>query len=132
MNNQANASSSTPNPSQTPPAAESKDKPAMSLIDSSVPEPNIGKKRSPEKVIRCTISKPSQPEPPQKPELLIIYRNGPFGRLHSIKDTANNVCVFHHERDADRHISMTFIHGKIAMLKDEVTGEVIYRSRLLD
>ncbi|KAI4871017.1 hypothetical protein F4820DRAFT_442446 [Hypoxylon rubiginosum] len=137
MNDQANAFSFTPSPSpsQTPPAVEGKNKRAISLVDSPVSEPNVKKRRCPGKLIRIIINKSTKPEPqkkPAQPKLLITYRDGPFGRLHSIYDRENNVRIFHHELDADKHISMTFIHEKIAMLKDEATGVILYRNKILD
>ncbi|KAI1764978.1 hypothetical protein GGR53DRAFT_465809 [Hypoxylon sp. FL1150] len=71
-------------------------------------------------------SEPEAAEPHHGPGVLITYLPGPFGRLYSILDLQNNTYIFHHERDADRNISMTFIREKIVMLRDHTTGEIIY------
>ncbi|KAI6088575.1 hypothetical protein F4821DRAFT_277073 [Hypoxylon rubiginosum] len=104
-------------------------------------------KPSAPKVTKIVLHKPFQTEPetkprtpkiklivrkPSAPKTIITYCDGPFGRLHSIRDVTNNICIFHHERDFNRDISMRFIHEKIAMLRDEVTGETIYSNGLLD
>ncbi|KAI0887918.1 uncharacterized protein GGS22DRAFT_154576 [Annulohypoxylon maeteangense] len=54
--------------------------------------------------------------------------NGPPGRLYSIRDVRRQKLVYHHQRDANKPIQMTFDKGKVQHMINTRTGKVIYKS----
>ncbi|KAI1211371.1 uncharacterized protein F4807DRAFT_466640 [Annulohypoxylon truncatum] len=62
------------------------------------------------------------------PSIWKIYKDGPPGRLFSIEDIKNHVTIYHHERDANKPLELTFNDGKVVYIKNLKTGKVIYSS----
>ncbi|KAI0101937.1 hypothetical protein F4776DRAFT_496835 [Hypoxylon sp. NC0597] len=65
---------------------------------------------------------------PRLPRFIKIYQDGCRCRLRSIYDRAEKKYIYHHERDVNMPIEMTFSQGKIVALRNIETDKFIWVS----